>query len=59
MGISGYDPSTVGRQARDVFALLVEKLGARPLISRSANIARRKRGGTKMMSNLLIGSRHV
>ena len=59
MGSSGYDPSTVGRPARDVFALLVEKLGARPLISRSTNMARRKRGGTKMMSSLPIGSRHV
>jgi hypothetical protein len=56
MGSSGYDPSTVGRPARDVFALLVGKLGARPLISRSANIARRKRGGAKMMSSLAIGN---
>jgi hypothetical protein len=55
MGSSGYDPSTVGRPARDVFALLVGKLGARPLVSRSANIARRKRGGARMASSLAIG----
>ena len=50
----GYDPSMVGRPARDVFAF-VGKLGARPLILRSANIARRKRGGAKMTSSLAIG----
>ncbi len=33
MGSSGYDPSTVGRPAQDVFALLVGKLGVRPLIA--------------------------
>lgn len=47
MGSSGYYPSTVGRPARDVFALLVGKLGVRLLISRSANIVRRKRRGAR------------
>ena len=59
MGSLGYDPSTVGLPAPDIFTLLVGKLGMRLLILWSANIARRKRGGAKMMSSLLIESRHV
>jgi hypothetical protein len=42
MGSSGYDPSTVGRPAQDVFALLVGKLGAWPLVSRKKKNGARK-----------------
>ena len=60
IGSSGYDPCTVGRLAQDVFALLMGVLGARLIsISRSANITRKKRGDTKMMNSLVIGSRHM
>ena len=56
MGSSGYDIRTVGKPAKDVFSLLVGKLGARPLVSK--NVGSGVKGGKKSKS-LMIGDDEV
>ncbi|KAL9184147.1 hypothetical protein ACHAXT_002233 [Thalassiosira profunda] len=56
MGSSAYDASTVGRPAKEVFATLVGKLGARPLVSKNAGSG--GKGGTKSKS-LMVGDAEV
>ena len=54
MGSSAYDANTVGKPAKEVFATLVGKLGARPLVSKTAGKAHNRRHGKKSKS-LMIG----
>jgi len=61
MGSTAYDAATVGRPARDAFAALVGKLGAKPLVSKSAgknNCGSNRREGKKSKS-LMIGDSEV
>lgn len=53
MGSSAYDKSTMGKPAKETFALLVSKLGARPLVSQKS-IGRNATTGGKIKS-LVIG----
>ena len=56
MGSSAYDASTVGKPAKEVFATLVGKLGARPLVSKNVgNLG----GGGKKSKSLMIGDDEV
>lgn len=60
MGSSAYDASTVGKPAKDVFATLVGKLGARPLvIARKGSAAARDNSGGKKSKSLMIGDSEV
>ena len=53
MGSSAYDKSTMGKPAKETFALLVSKLGARPLVSQKS-IGRNATTGGKIKS-LVVG----
>jgi FMN phosphatase YigB (HAD superfamily) len=54
MGSSAYDTRTMGKPAKDTFALLVSKLGARPLVSQKSLGRNATTGGGKIKS-LVIG----
>lgn len=53
MGSSAYEKNTMGKPAKEIFALLVNKLGARPLVSKKS-IGRNATTGGKIKS-LVIG----
>jgi hypothetical protein len=54
MGSSAYDTRTMGKPAKETFALLVGKLGARPLVSQKSIGRNATTGGGKIKS-LVIG----
>ena len=56
MGSSAYDASTVGRPAKEAFASLVGKLGARPLVGKK--VVSKTAGGRKGKS-LMVGDAEV
>jgi len=58
MGSSAYDASTVGKPAKDVFALIVGKLGAKPLVGKNVGNVGGSRSGKKSKS-LMIGDDEV
>ncbi|KAL7547900.1 hypothetical protein ACHAWF_011176 [Thalassiosira exigua] len=57
MGSSAYDAKTVGKPAKEVFATLVGKLGARPLVSKNVGNGNRSEG--KKSKSLMIGDSEV
>jgi hypothetical protein len=70
MGSSAYDASTVGKPAKDVFAILVGKLGARPLVmarnnkniiagGAGASSSFARENGGKKSKSLMIGDSEV
>ena len=57
MGSSAYDASTVGKPAKDVFALIVGKLGAKPLVGKNVGNVGGRSG--KKSKSLMIGDDEV
>jgi len=59
MGSSAYDKVTVGKPAKDAFSTLVGKLGARPLVSKTAAKNGGGRGDGKKSKSLMVGDDEV